>query len=240
VTGTAEVVRPRIAIIDYGIGNLRSAEKALIRAGADAFLTQSPADVESADGVVLPGVGAMGRCMDALSASGLQGAAESAIGRGLAGERPFLGVCVGMQMLHAGSDEYGGVVGLGVFASQVRLMHPAAEVGGAGSNSGSAHRALKVPHMQWNKLQVAPEKVSWLLEGLAAESWMYFVHSFAADQHPDVVGTCTYGGSVVAAVERGDVAATQFHPEKSGADGIALLGSFVKRCVTRRDGLVSL
>jgi imidazole glycerol-phosphate synthase subunit HisH len=229
VTATAKLPRPRVAIIDYGIGNLRSAEKALIRAGADAFLTRLPAEVEAADGVVLPGVGAMARCMDALSSSGLRGVAEESIGRGLAGECPFLGVCVGMQMLHAGSDEYGGVAGLGVFESQVRLMHPSAEKGEGG-------RALKVPHMQWNKLQGVESKRSWLLDGVAAQTWMYFVHSFAADPHADVVATCTYGGSVVAVVERGDVAATQFHPEKSGIDGIALLGSFVNRCATRRDG----
>ncbi len=204
---------PRVAVIDYGIGNLRSAEKALQRAGADAFLTSDAAAIAAAHAVVLPGVGAMGRCMEALNSSGLRDPALEAVQSG----RPFLGVCVGMQMLHAGSTEHGGVEGLGVFNSTVRLIEPAAEDG----------RQLKVPHMQWNRLiYKAP---SALIDGaqIDGDKWVYFVHSFAADAHPDVVATAQYGGSVTAVVERGNVMGTQFHPEKSGLHGLAVLGSFV-------------
>ncbi len=203
----------RIAIIDYGIGNLRSAEKALQRAGADAFLTSDASEIESADAVVLPGVGAMGRCMEALASSGLRQPALDAIQSG----RPFLGVCVGMQMLHAGSTEHGGVEGLGVFDAIVRLIEPLPEDG----------QRLKVPHMQWNRLvRNAP---SALIDGAAidGEKWVYFVHSFAAEVHAHVVATAEYGGPVSAVVEHGNVMGTQFHPEKSGSHGIAILRSFV-------------
>jgi imidazole glycerol-phosphate synthase subunit HisH len=205
---------PRVAIIDYGIGNLRSAEKAMQKAGADAFLTRNPSEIAAAQGVVLPGVGAMGRCIEALRQSGLQGAALDAVASG----RPFLGVCVGMQMLHAGSTEFGGVEGLGVFPGSVVELQPQPE----------HDRPLKVPHMQWNRLQqVQPSQ---LLAGMPDELWVYFVHSFAPEPHPYVVATAQYGGPVSAIVERANVMGTQFHPEKSGAHGLSLLGQFVKLC----------
>ena len=209
---------PRVAVIDYGIGNLRSAEKALQLAGADAFLTADPGLIDRADAVVLPGVGAMARCMQALESTGLLGPAMDAVQSG----RPFLGVCVGMQMLHLGSTEHGGVEGLGVFPGTVRLIQPATD----------GTRPLKVPHMQWNRLTaVAPSR---LLDGtdVAGDCWVYFVHSFAADSHADVVATADYGGPVTALVERDNVMGTQFHPEKSGVHGIALLRSFVALCRT--------
>jgi imidazole glycerol-phosphate synthase subunit HisH len=199
---------PKIAIIDYGIGNLRSAEKAMQRVGADARLTSDPAEIAIAEGVVLPGVGAMARCMEALERSGLRGATEDAIASG----RPFLGICVGMQMLHKGSEEHGGVEGLGVFNGVVRRL--SADV--------------KVPQMQWNVLQ--PVRPSALLAGLPDPTWVYFVHSYAPEFHEGVIGTCAYGGDVSAAVERGNVMGTQFHPEKSGAHGLALLASFSRLC----------
>ena len=197
-----------VAILDYGIGNLRSAQKALERAGADARLTTDPSVVAAADGVMLPGVGAMARCMDALSASGLRQVALDAAASG----RPFLGVCVGMQMLHAGSEEHGGVEGLGVFDGVVRRI------------TGD----VKIPQMQWNVVdQLRP---SWLLDALVPPAWMYFVHSYAPELHADVVATCDYGGPVGAVVERANVAGTQFHPEKSAANGLALLATFVTVC----------
>lgn len=223
---------PRVAVIDYGIGNLRSAEKALQRAGADAFLTTDPAAISAADAVVLPGVGAMGRCMDALASSGLRQPTLDAIQSG----RPFLGVCVGMQMLHSGSTEHGGVEGLGVFTAMVSLLEPGGEpeserVSEAGSQPGLQHgQRLKVPHMQWNRLvSTAPSR---LVDGtqISGEKWVYFVHSFAAEAHPAVVAVAQYGGSVTAVVELGNVMGTQFHPEKSGRHGIALLTSFVDLC----------
>jgi glutamine amidotransferase len=201
-----------IAVLDYGIGNLRSAEKALVHLGAPARLVADPDEAASAAAVVLPGVGAFGPCADALRASGLDRVALSAVERGL----PFLGICVGFQLLYEGSDESPGVPGLGVLAGRVRPL-PA---------------GVKRPQMQWNVLRRVPGRSSGLLEGLGEEPWVYFVHSFAPEPGDDVVAECDYGGPAVAAAERGRVWGTQFHPEKSGAVGLALLANFV-RAATR-------
>jgi glutamine amidotransferase len=198
-----------IAVLDYGIGNLRSAEKALQKVGADARLVTGPAAVEAADGVVLPGVGAFGRCMAALRASELDRAALAAIAAGL----PFLGICIGMQMLYEGSEEAPDVPGLGVLRGQVRAQP----------------EAVKRQQMQWNLLHPLDPNAP-LMAGLGNRSWVYFVHSYAPDASDDVVATCDYGGSVVAAAARGNVWATQFHPEKSGASGLRLLSNFVEQC----------
>jgi glutamine amidotransferase len=198
---------PRIAVLDYGIGNLRSAQKALEKVGADARLVTSAAEAEAADGVVLPGVGHFRRCAEALRDSGLDVAAKAAAGADV----PFLGVCIGMQLLYDGSEEAPGVPGLGVLGATVRLV------------PGDVKR----PQMQWNRLRaVAPCR---LLEGLD-EPWAYFVHSYAADATPDVVATCDYGGPVTAMVERGNLWATQFHPEKSGRTGLTILRRFTEVC----------
>jgi glutamine amidotransferase len=197
-----------IAVLDYGIGNLRSAQKGLEHVGADAVLTDDPAAVDAARGVVLPGVGAFGRCMEALRASGLDEVALGAVASG----RPFLGVCIGMQMLYVGSEETPGVAGLGVLDGSVRLL------------PGNVKR----PQMQWNVLD--RDRETRMLAGLDDPVWMYFVHSYAPHHTADVVATCDYGGSVVAAVERENVWATQFHPEKSGAAGLRLLRNFVDAC----------
>jgi imidazole glycerol-phosphate synthase subunit HisH len=198
-----------IAVLDYGIGNLRSAEKALQRVGGDARLITDPADAEGAAGVVLPGVGAFGRCLEALRSSGLAKVATEAVEAGT----PFLGICVGMQMLYEGSDEEVGAAGLGLLAGTVRLLPD----------------GVKRPQMQWNVLR-ATRPDSSLLHGLGPEPWVYFVHSYAAGDTDDVVATCDYGGSVVAAVERDRLWATQFHPEKSGPAGLRLLANFVALC----------
>ncbi|MGI8685930.1 MAG: imidazole glycerol phosphate synthase subunit HisH [Acidimicrobiales bacterium] len=198
-----------IAVLDYGIGNLRSAQKALEKAGADAVLVGDPAGAAGAAGVVLPGVGAFGRCMEALRETGLDRVALDAIGAGT----PFLGICVGMQMLYASSEENPGVAGLGVIdATVVRLPD-----------------GVKRPQMQWNVL-VPARPGSALLDGLGVQPWVYFVHSFAPEHTDDVVATCDYGGPVVAAVERGPLWATQFHPEKSGPVGARVLANFAKAC----------
>jgi glutamine amidotransferase len=194
-----------IAVLDYGIGNLRSAQKALERVGADARLTADPDEVAAADGVVLPGVGAFGRCMQALREVGLEGPARDAIGRSV----PFLGICVGMQMLYDGSDEDPETPGMGVLRGWVRRLPD----------------GVKRPQMQWNRLDRWAE--SPLLAGLGDPAWVYFVHSFAPEPTPEVVATCDYGGPVVAAVQRGTLWATQFHPEKSSAAGLRLLANFV-------------
>lgn len=195
-----------IAVLDYGIGNLRSAQKALERVGAAAQLTADHGAIERADAVVLPGVGAFGACMHALRQAGLADIAVDAARSG----RPFLGICVGMQMLYEHSDESPGVAGLGVLSGAIRLL------------PGDVKR----PQMQWNRLRVT-DRADPLLTGLGADSWMYFVHSYAAEPTEHVLATVDYGGPVVAAVSHGSVWATQFHPEKSGRDGMALLRNFV-------------
>jgi len=199
------VSAPRIAVLDYGIGNLRSAEKALEHVGADAVLTADPSVVARADAVVLPGVGAFGRCREALADTGLDEVALEAVASG----RPFLGICVGMQLLYDGSEESPGVTGLGVLPGMVRRL-PA---------------GVKHPQMQWNRLEPVTE--SPLFDGLGDRPWMYFVHSFAPEATAQVIATCDYGGPVTAAAQCDQVVATQFHPEKSGAVGLRLLGNFV-------------
>jgi len=198
-----------IAVLDYGIGNLRSAQKALEKVGADAVLVTDPVAARGARGVVLPGVGSFGRCMQALRASGLDEVALEAIESGT----PFLGVCVGLQMLYRRSEESAEVTGLGVIEADVRAL-PDGE---------------KRPQMQWNVLQ-ATGRPSALLEGVAQPAWAYFVHSYAPEATDEVVATCDYGGPVVAAVERDNLWGTQFHPEKSGSVGLSLLQSFAKAC----------
>jgi glutamine amidotransferase len=198
-----------IAVLDYGIGNLRSAEKALQKVGADARLVTGPSAVESAEGVVLPGVGAFGRCMAALRESGLDQAALAAI----RGDVPFMAICIGMQMLYEGSEENPEVQGLGVLPGMVRALP----------------EGVKRPQMQWNVLQPV-DADSPMLAGLGDDPWVYFVHSYAPDASDEVVATCDYGGSVVAAVARRNVWATQFHPEKSGLSGLRILRNFVDLC----------
>jgi imidazole glycerol-phosphate synthase subunit HisH len=198
-------VTARVAVLDYGIGNLRSAQKALERLGADARLTADADEVAAADGVVLPGVGAFGRCMEAMADTGLDKVATDAIGADV----PFLGICVGMQLLYESAEESPGVEGLGALPGVVRRLEP----------------GVKHPQMQWNTLDVVGEPA--LLAGLERPVWVYFVHSYAPEPGADVVATCEYGGTVVAAVERGRLWATQFHPEKSGQAGLGLLANFL-------------
>jgi len=197
--------QPVVAVLDYGIGNLRSAQKALQRVGADARLTADHEVIERADAVVLPGVGAFGACVDALRSSGLWDVARAAA----LDDRPFLGICIGMQLLFEGSDESPGVEGLGALAGQVRRL------------TGD----VKLPQMQWN--QCTPRRAT-ERSLLVGEPWMYFVHSYAAEcDERFVSATCDYGGPVVAMVEHDRLWATQFHPEKSGTEGLDLLRRFV-------------
>jgi glutamine amidotransferase len=198
-----------IAVLDYGIGNLRSAEKALQHVGADAALVPDPLVAMRADGVVLPGVGSFGRCMDALRSSRLDEVALAAVAEG----KPFLGICVGMQMMYEGSEESPGVAGLGLLPGIVSLLP----------------EGVKRPQMQWNVLNLTRPECP-LLEGLGGEAWVYFVHSYAPPPGDDVVATCDYGGPVVAAVGRDRMWATQFHPEKSGRSGLRLLANFAAAC----------
>jgi glutamine amidotransferase len=203
------VIGPKIAVLDYGIGNLRSAEKALQHVGAAARLVTDPAEVEAADAVVLPGVGAFGACARALRESGLEKVARSAI----AADVPFLAVCIGFQLLYEASDENSDgsdESGLGIFPGRVTALAP----------------TVKHPQMQWNQLvQVGTGPAS--LRGLGLLPWVYFVHSFAPPVGDETVAVCDYGGPVAALVERGNLWGAQFHPEKSGRTGLALLANFV-------------
>jgi glutamine amidotransferase len=200
-----------LAILDYGIGNLRSAQKALERVGADARLTTDPAVIADADGVVLPGVGNFGACMRALRAHGLDTQAQAAVERG----QPFIGICVGMQMLFEGSDEAPDEPGLGLLPGWVRWLPD----------------SVKRPQMQWNRLALTESGKQHRLFTDLDGAWVYFVHSFAAQPsaaEPDLaLATTDYGGTVTAAAGRANVMATQFHPEKSAAAGLRLLGNFV-------------
>jgi glutamine amidotransferase len=195
-----------IAIVDYGMGNVTSARMALEHVGADARLTDDPAAIRAADGVVLPGVGAFPKAMAELRRRGLFEPVRDYDG-------PLLGICLGMQLLFESSTEHGGDTGLGLLAGGVDALH------GEG---------LKVPQIGWNE-------VTWsdgapLTDGLPERTAMYHVHSFAArPADPDVViGTAEYGERFATAVRSGNVFGVQFHPEKSSADGLALLRNFVK------------
>ena len=200
----------KVAVLDYGIGNLRSAQKAFEISGAEARLTADRDLVLASDGVVLPGVGNFGKCAKALTDSGVRELALLAVKNGL----PFLGICVGMQLLYETSDESPAAKGLGLFSGKVKMLE----------------NAPRVPQMQWNQIQLQND--SPLLRGLEGE-WFYFVHSYAAEQNhleSTIIATCTYGSSVIAAVQKGLVFGTQFHPEKSGKAGRLLLQNFLKIC----------
>jgi len=204
-------VSARIAVVDYGVSNLRSVERALTAVGARAVVTADPSALDGCDGVVLPGVGAFGAAVDALDAAGLRPAVTGAVAAG----RPLLGVCLGFQLLFEWSDESGGRPGLGLYAGRVTRIDPCRG---------------KVPHMGWNRLRLRTP--SPLLDGVADGTWAYFVHSYAAPAEGDgVVADCEYGGlALAAACERAGVYGTQFHPEKSGAEGLRLYANFVRIC----------
>ncbi len=203
---------PLIAVLDYGIGNLRSAQKALQKVGADARLTNDAALIRDAQAAVLPGVGNFGACMNAVRAAGL----EDLVLERVAGTAPFLGICVGMQMLFSESEESPGVAGLNVVPGIVRYLPD----------------TVKRPQMQWNRLQLrsnSQSAVDPLFATLPSEPWMYFVHSLhgvPADASC-IVATADYGCDVTAAVRINNVFAVQFHPEKSAVDGLGLLRNFV-------------
>jgi imidazole glycerol-phosphate synthase subunit HisH len=193
-------------VLDYGSGNLRSAERALARVGAEVAVTADGAAAREADGLVVPGVGAFAACMAGLSA--VDGA--GVVGDRVAAGRPVLGICVGMQVLFEAGDEHGmHTEGLGVLPGTVRRL-----------------RAPILPHMGWNTVTPAPGSA--LLAGLNGDTRFYFVHSYAATATEGAVSTAEHGEPFVAAVEREPVAATQFHPEKSGDAGAHLLANWVR------------
>jgi glutamine amidotransferase len=199
-----------IAVVDYGMGNLRSVAKALERVGAEVAVTANHAVIDAAEGVVLPGVGAFGRCMENLLAAGLEEPVRKAAQSG----KPFLGICVGMQILFEESEEFGPVRGLGILPGKVRRFVP----------HEGAH---KIPHMGWNTLRV--ERRVPMLRGVADGAHVYFVHSYyvAAADPSIVVATTGYGIPFAACVARDHLFATQWHPEKSQKIGLKLLSNFV-------------
>jgi imidazole glycerol-phosphate synthase subunit HisH len=202
----------RIAILDYGMGNLRSVEKALEHVGATATITDDAAAVREADGVILPGVGAFPRAMERIRERGL---AELIAERRDAGV-PILGICLGLQLLFDSTTELGGAGGLGLLDGEVAEL----DAGG-----------LKIPHIGWSPMRW--ERDSRLAEGIDSETPFYFVHSFAPRVGPgELLGSAAYGARFACAAERDNVFGVQFHPEKSSAAGLRLLSNFAGVCAS--------
>ncbi|HYP56499.1 MAG TPA: imidazole glycerol phosphate synthase subunit HisH [Solirubrobacterales bacterium] len=200
----------RIAILDYGMGNLRSVEKALEHVGATATVTNEAATVRDADGVILPGVGAFPKAMERVRELGLDELIAERVDAGV----PVLGICLGLQLLFDSSEELGGAVGLGL------MPGPVGELTAPG---------LKVPHIGW--APVRWERDSKLTEGIETETPFYFVHSFAPrPDADDLLGSAVYGERFACAAERDNVYGVQFHPEKSSAAGLRLLSNFAGVC----------
>ena len=199
-----------IAIIDYGAGNIQSVAKALTHIGCDCLVTRNKDEILKADGAVLPGVGSFGDTVDSLNKYGIKDAIKEYIASG----KPFLGICLGMQLLFPASGESSEAEGLGIYEGSITRI-PNGE-------------GLKIPHMGWNSLDINPE--SRLFKGIGKNPYVYFVHSYflhAADREL-VAATTEYGVTIDAAVERGNVFATQFHPEKSGETGLRILRNFAE------------
>ena len=218
-------------LLDYGIGNLRSLERAFERAGVPVLRSGRPEDARAAERLVLPGVGAFGACADALRAHGLD---TVVLERARAGV-PLLGVCVGMQLLFEHSDE-GDAAGLGLLPGRVVRFAPGLTETGAGADG----RRLKVPHMGWNAL--ARRRPHPALDGLGEAPYVYFVHSYHASPADPacVVATADYGGPVPAVVARGNVVGVQFHPEKSGPVGLSILRAWVASTASSEVALAPL
>ena len=203
-----------IAIIDYGVGNLFSLKSSFGAIGAEAVVTADPAEIHAAERIILPGVGAFGDAADKLRASGLFDVVREQAAAG----KPMLGICLGMQLLFEKSYEYGEHEGLALIPGSVRPIQPLL--------SGK----LKVPHMGWNRLDYPEGRPKdALFKYLGENEYVYFVHSFAAmDCEADTIATAEYGFPVTAAVRRGNVFGTQFHPEKSGNTGLNILRAFAE------------
>ncbi|MFM7100063.1 MAG: imidazole glycerol phosphate synthase subunit HisH [Verrucomicrobiota bacterium] len=204
-----------LALLDYDSGNIRSVEKALRQVGAEVVRTRSPAGLDRAAGLVLPGVGAFDDCLQALDRQELR----RAVREWIAADRPFLGICVGYQALFERSEEFNScALGLGIFRGPVVRFQPTA-----------AEPRLKIPQIGWNQVALAQPECP-LYRGIPDGSWFYFVHSFHPQpEDPGIVATRTeYGQVFASSVARGRTFATQFHPEKSQANGLRLLRNFVE------------
>jgi imidazole glycerol-phosphate synthase subunit HisH len=202
----------RICIIDYGMGNLRSVEKAVEHIGATATIANDAATIRAADGLILPGVGAFPKAMEIIRSLGLDELIEEC----RAGGVPILGVCLGLQLLFDSSTELGGADGLGLFAGRV------ADLDAPG---------LKIPHIGWSPVRWGSD--SRLIDGIDSETPFYFVHSFAPKAEAgELLGTAAYGTRFTCAAERDNVFGVQFHPEKSSAAGLRLLSNFAGICAS--------
>lgn len=199
-----------VAIIDYDAGNIKSVQKALAKLGQEAEITSEAEKILAADRIILPGVGAFGDAMQNLRARGLDGVIHRAVDAGI----PFLGICLGQQLLFERSDEAPGVEGLGILEGEI-LRIPAA-------------KGLKIPHMGWNSLHLSHG--GRLCRGVEEQSYVYFVHSYYLKARDgDIVKASTeYGVEIHASVEKDNVFACQFHPEKSGGAGLRILGNFLE------------
>lgn len=197
-----------IAVIDYGAGNIQSVLKAFKHIGCEAFVTCNRDEILSSDGAVLPGVGSFGDTMDALTAFDIKDTVIEYVKSG----KPFLGICLGLQLLFPGSEESPGIEGLGIFQGKITKIPP-----GDG---------LKIPHIGWNSIKI--KKGSRLFKGIEGEPYVYFVHSYflTAEDREIAAAQTKYGVVIDAAVESGNTFATQFHPEKSGEMGLRILKNF--------------
>lgn len=206
--------RPGIAVVDYGMGNRRSVEKALQHVGADAFVSRNPAELRRADGLLLPGVGAFPAAMEVIERLGLDALLRECAREGI----PLFGSCMGMQLLFEGSDEHGGAAGLGLLGGQVRRL--------------DAH-GQKLPHIGWSEVACVRDSPIW--RDLPQRIYLYHVHSYVP--HPTdpqtVIATAEYGESFAAVVGQGNVYGAQSHPEKSSTHGLRLLANFVSICAQR-------
>ncbi|OUO41433.1 imidazole glycerol phosphate synthase subunit HisH [Megamonas hypermegale] len=202
-----------IAIVDYGVGNLYSVEKAFAKFSDDVILTQSADVIDKADKVVLPGVGAFGDCMKNFKASGLM----DAVMRAVENNKPVMGICVGLQIMFEGSEESPDIKGLGIFKGMVRKINAP---------------GLKIPHMGWNSLTINENThvdIN-LFKNIRKSPYVYFVHSYHAvpKDKSIILATSVYGEEITAAVGKNNVIATQFHPEKSGDIGLSIIKNFVE------------
>lgn len=205
-----------IAVVDYGAGNIQSVLKALEYIGCDCRLTDNKEEIESASGVLLPGVGSFGDAMGRLRRDGLDITVKEAALSG----KPFLGICLGLQLLFEGSEESPGVEGLGLLKGKILKIPEGLDMNGD---------RLKVPHMGWNSLNI--KKRQGLFCGIYGEPYVYFVHSYYLKAEEDIVAATTeYGLSIDAAVCRDNIFACQFHPEKSGERGMEMLKNFKRMC----------
>jgi glutamine amidotransferase len=209
-----------IAIIDYGMGNLRSVQKGFEQVGVPAVVTRDAAAIESAAGVVLPGVGAYGACMENLRRFELVDVVRRVVERGT----PFLGICLGLQLLFDESEEFGPVAGLGLLRGKVVRFR----------DSDDPER--RVPHMGWNQIRKHQQVAA--LDGVADGAFVYFVHSYVVEpSDPSIIATTTdYGGEFVSSISAGNVYACQFHPEKSQTIGLGILRNFGKTVTTDEHG----